>query len=92
MSAQIYSTNLVQFQASEGTNNDIPDWLLIPGFLMSESGIILVALGNWTLLTPITQSLLLLSGTIFCFIGIVLIPSWLIYKTKAASSARKEAL
>jgi hypothetical protein len=72
---------------NEVTNETIPDWLLLPGFLMSASGIILVALGKWTLLNGTTQTLLLLCGGMLCFFGIVVIPSWLIYQMKAASGA-----
>jgi hypothetical protein len=82
MSAQIYSTNVTLAPASEITGRDIPDWLLLPGFLMSETGIILLALGNWTLLDTMTKTLLLLCGAILCFFGIILIPAWLIYRTK----------
>lgn len=81
MSAPIYSTNVNQAVASEVTGKDISDWLLLPGFLMSESGIILLALGNWTLLNTMTKTLLLLCGAILCFFGIIVIPSWLIYRT-----------
>jgi tellurite resistance protein TehA-like permease len=52
---------------------------------MSVSGIILVALGNWTLLDTTTRTLLLLCGAILCFFGIILIPSWLIYRSQAVS-------
>jgi hypothetical protein len=86
MNAQIQSTNITQALASEVTDKDIPDWLLVPGFLMSVSGTILLALGNWTLLNPMTRTLLLLCGAILCFLGIILIPSWLIYRTKEASA------
>jgi hypothetical protein len=55
---------------------------------MSVSGIILVALGKWTQLNPMPQTLLLLCGALLCFFGIVLIPAWLIYRTKAVSAAR----
>jgi hypothetical protein len=85
MSAQIYSTNITQAPASEETAKDIPDWLLLPGFLISVSGIILLALGNWTLLNTMTRTLLLLCGAILCFCGIVLIPSWLLYRAKEVS-------
>jgi uncharacterized membrane protein HdeD (DUF308 family) len=82
MSAQIHSTKATQAVVSDVTGKDFPDWLLVPGFLMSVSGIILLALGNWTLLNPMTRTLLLLCGAIFCFFGIILIPSWLIYRSK----------
>ena len=85
MNAQIQSTNITQALASEVSDKDIPDWLLVPGFLMSVSGIILLALGNWTLLNTMTRTLLLLCGAILCFFGIILIPSWLIYRTKKVS-------
>ena len=74
MNAQIQSTNITQALASEVSDKDIPDWLLVPGFLMSVSGIILL-----------TRTLLLLCGAILCFFGIILIPSWLIYRTKKVS-------
>ena len=83
MSAQIDSPNVTQAPASEATNNVIPDWLVLPGFLMSVSGIILLALGNWTLLNTMTRTPLLLLGTILCFFGIILIPSWLMYRSQA---------
>jgi purine-cytosine permease-like protein len=85
MSAQIYSTNVTQSSAGDVTRNDIADWLLLPGFLMSVSGIILLALGNWTLLDTMSRTFLLFLGTIFCFFGIIVIPSWLIYQSKALS-------
>jgi hypothetical protein len=86
MNAQIQNTNVTQADlASEVTDKDIPDWLLLPGFLMSVSGIILVALGNWPLLNTMTRTPLVLCGAIFCFFGIIVIPSWLIYRTKEAS-------
>lgn len=83
MSTQIYNANLAQARADDATSNDIPEWLLLPGFLMSVSGIILLALGNWTLLNTMTRTLLLLCGAILCFLGIILIPSWLLYRSKA---------
>jgi uncharacterized membrane protein HdeD (DUF308 family) len=82
MNAQIQSTNITHALTSEVTEKDIPDWLLVPGFLMSVSGIILLALGNWTLLNPMTRTFLLLCGAILCFSGIILIPSLLIYRSK----------
>ena len=85
MNAQIQSTNITQALASEATDKDIPDWLLVPGFLMSVSGIILLALGNWTLLNTMTRTLLVLCGAILCFFGIIVIPSCLIYQTKEVS-------
>ena len=78
MNAQIQNTNVTQADlASEVTDEDIPDWLLLPGFLMSVSGIILLALGNWPLLNTMTRTPFLLCGAVFCFIGIIIIPSWL---------------
>ena len=86
MNTQIQNTNVTQADlASEVTDKDIPDWLLLPGFLMSISGIILLALGNWPLLNTMTRTPLLLCGAIFCVFGIIIIPSWLIYRTKEAS-------
>ena len=85
MSAQIYSTNVAQTPVTDVTSNEIPEWLLLPGFLMSVSGIILLALGNWTLLNTTTRTLLLLCVAILCFFGIILIPSWLLYRTKEVS-------
>lgn len=83
MSTQIYSTNLAQARADDVISSDIPEWLLLPGFLMSVSGIVLLALGNSTLLNTMTRTLLLLCGAILCFFGIILIPSWLLYRSKA---------
>jgi uncharacterized membrane protein YfcA len=85
MNAQTYSTNVTRAPASYVTGDDIPDWLLLPGFLMSVGGIILLALGNWTLLNTTSRTLLLLLGAILCFLGIILIPSWLIYRSKTLS-------
>ncbi len=85
MSAQMQSTDAIQVPAGDVTDKDIPEWLLLPGLLMSVSGIILLGLGNWTLLNTMTRSLLLLCGAILCFVGVILIPSWLIYRTKEAS-------
>jgi hypothetical protein len=86
MSGQIYSTKVTQAPVRDVTSSDIPDWLLLPGFLMSISGAILLALGNWSLLNPVSRTLLLLLGAILCFFGIVLIPSWLIYRSKTVSA------
>jgi hypothetical protein len=83
MNAQIQSTNAIQALANDITDNDIPDWLLLPGFLMSVSGIILLGLGNWTLLNTMTRGFLLICGAILCFVGVILIPSWLMYRTKS---------
>jgi len=85
MSAQIQTTNAIQVLASDVADKDIPDWLLLPGLLLSVSGIILLVLGNWTPLNTVTKSLLLLCGALFCFVGVILIPSWLIYRTKEVS-------
>lgn len=55
---------------------------------MSESGIMLMALGNWILLNATTQKLLLVSGGLLCLLGIVLIPSWLMYRAQLVSESR----
>jgi hypothetical protein len=88
MNAEVYNTNATQAFAGDVRNNSIPDRLLLPGFLMSESGIILIAMGHWVQLDTMTQTLLLISGAILCLFGIVLIPSWLIYRMQAASGAQ----
>ena len=87
MNAHIYSTNYPPTLASAVTNQSVPDWLLLPGLLMSESGIILVALGSWLLLNTMIQTPLIICGAILCFLGIVLVPSWLIYRMKVLSGA-----
>jgi len=48
----------------------------------------LIALENWILLNPITQKLLLVSGGLLCLLGIILIPSWIIYRSTVDFESR----
>jgi hypothetical protein len=88
MNAQVHSIEVIQSPARETSGEGWSDSLLFAGFLISESGVMLIALGNWILLNLITQKLLLVCGGLFCLLGIVLIPSWLIYRSKVNFGSR----
>ncbi len=88
MNAQVHSIKAIQSPVSETSDEGWSESLLLAGFLMSETGITLIALGNWILLNAITQKLLLVCGGLLCLLGIVLIPSWLIYRSKVDSESR----
>jgi hypothetical protein len=88
MNAQVHSVKVIQSPVRETSDESWSESFLLAGFLMSESGIMLIALGNWILLNAITQKLLLVCGGLLCLLGIVLIPSWLIYRSKVDSQSR----
>jgi hypothetical protein len=88
MNAQVHSIKVIQSPIRETSDEGWSESLLLAGFLMSECGIMLIALGNWILLNAITQKLLLVCGGLLCLLGIVLIPSWLIYRSKVDFESR----
>ena len=82
MNAQVHSIKAIQSPVRETSDEGWSESLLLAGFLTAEIGVMLVALGNWILLNAIPQKLLLVSGGLLCLLGIILIPSWLIYRSK----------
>jgi hypothetical protein len=88
MNAQVHRIKAIQSPIRETSDEGWSESLLLAGFLMSESGIMLIALGNWILLNAITQKLLLVCGGLLCLLGIVLIPSWLIYRSEVDFESR----
>ena len=82
MNAQSHITGAADGLPIEVTNKSAPDKLLLPSFLVSEFGILLVGLGGWIALNPTTQAFLLVCGGILSFFGIVLFPVWIVYQMK----------
>ena len=83
MNAQSHITGAADSLPIEATNKSSPDKLLLPSFLVSEFGILLVSLGGWIALTPMTQTFLLICGGVLSFFGIVLFPVWIVYQMKS---------
>jgi hypothetical protein len=88
MNAQVHIIKVIQSPVSETSDEGWSESLLLAGFLTSESGVMLIAFGNWILINSITQKLLLVYGGLLCLLGIVLIPSWLIYRSKINFESR----
>ena len=78
MNAHTFSTHVAQTLTTTVPNKPDLDWLLLPGLLMAECGIILVSLSGWVALLSSMQILLLVCGSIVGLLGIVLIPFWII--------------
>jgi uncharacterized membrane protein len=88
MNARVNSIRVVESLVRQASVEEWSENLLLPGFLMSEGGILLIALGNWILLNAMTQRLLVVCGGLLCLLGIVLIPAWLLYRSRVVSESR----
>lgn len=90
MNAQNYSAGAADSLPIEVTNKSAPNKLMLPSFLVSEFGILLVSLGGWIALNPPTQAFLLVCGGILSFFGIVLFPVWIVYQMKSIPSCDRD--
>ena len=73
MKAQCSENKVKPGQLAKVTNKGSPGWPLLPGILLADFGLFLIAIAGWYALAAGSQSLLYSGGGVVCFTGLVLV-------------------